>query len=145
MKWLRLPKKTASLPDSGTYPSFPGDLATTLLTIARDSVMGSLYTKILSTCGSQAEAANRFGSLLMLVANVSVSTLLSDLLLKPFSELLITGLVLVMSTRRPWGNGESRSKWHLLLRSQTIVLQTAGKMHAFHPLFFLSLERSSLL
>eukprot|EP00080_Pristionchus_pacificus_P021852 PDM81872.1 nhr-3 [Pristionchus pacificus] len=48
-----------------------GDLATTLLTIARDSVMGSLYTKILSTCGSQAEAANRFGSLLMLVANVS--------------------------------------------------------------------------
>ncbi|GMT07178.1 hypothetical protein PENTCL1PPCAC_29352, partial [Pristionchus entomophagus] len=47
------------------------DLASTLLTIARDSVMGSLYTKILSTTNSQAEAANRFGSLLMLIANVS--------------------------------------------------------------------------
>ncbi|GMT36306.1 hypothetical protein PFISCL1PPCAC_27603, partial [Pristionchus fissidentatus] len=47
------------------------ELAATLLTIARDSVMSSLYTKILSTSPSQTEAANRFGSLLMLVANVS--------------------------------------------------------------------------
>ncbi|GMR61073.1 hypothetical protein PMAYCL1PPCAC_31268, partial [Pristionchus mayeri] len=47
------------------------DLASTLLTIARDSVMGSLYNKILASYPSQAEAANRFGSLLMLIANVS--------------------------------------------------------------------------